>query len=164
MQSIFRPVSSQVHQRLNRLCTQVVTSKFTNLSVRTMASEPVAKTIFRKEYQPPAFLAPTVDLQIDLHCNDAEESLVKSTVLYVKNKDGPGGDLALHGETKPAQMRLVDIFINGQKFDDYLLEDTSLVIPAKALQEEAKVEETKPKKQRKSMKFRSKPSKSIQFR
>ncbi len=53
------------------------------------------KTIFLKDYTPPAFKATEVDLRFELF---DEKTIVTSKVQYVKNVDAKTNDLFLHGE------------------------------------------------------------------
>jgi aminopeptidase N len=64
------------------------------------------QTIYRKDYTPPSFLVDTVELDFDLV---PARTVVKSRLTLRRNPDGPGSDIALHGE----QIELLSLALNG---------------------------------------------------
>jgi len=79
------------------------------------------KTIFLKDYTPPAFKATEVDLRFELF---DEKTIVTSKVQYVKNVDAKTNDLFLHGEDQ----KIIEVKMNDIAFHDYALQDDGLVI------------------------------------
>ena len=84
------------------------------------------KTIYLKDYQPPAYLVESIDLTFHLH---EESTLVISRLELLRNPGagGEGEDLLLDGE----YLKLQSVSLNGRELSEseYRLDDTSLTIP-----------------------------------
>jgi aminopeptidase N len=80
-------------------------------------------TIYLKDYTPPLFYIPTVDLHITL---SFEEAIVTSTLTIKKNHDGTTQPLVLNGE----HIELLEIELNGAPLSstEYSLTDSHLTL------------------------------------
>jgi aminopeptidase N len=98
--------------------------------------EPQPKTIHLKDYAPPAFRVETVDLDVDIHADDA---LVRAKLVLRRNAPGP---LVLNGD----ELELLSVSLNGEKAhyavtpealtiadcpDEFTLETVSRIVPQK---------------------------------
>ena len=81
------------------------------------------KTVYRKNYTPPSFLASTVDLTFDL---DPIQTRVTAKTELIRNPAAKGTDIVLHGE----DLELTGISLNGRvlKPGEYTLEEGILRI------------------------------------
>jgi len=78
------------------------------------------KTIYLKDYQPPVYQADHIDLNFDIR---GDKTIVRAETAYRK-ADGQNGPLVLNGEN----LKLVSIEKDGTPFEDYTLDDKTLVI------------------------------------
>jgi aminopeptidase N len=89
--------------------------------------DPVPTVIQLKDYRPPAFLIPTVELDIDLH---EDHALVKARLEVRRNPaaDDPDAPLVLDGD----QLELVSLALDGRELagSEYRLDADRLTIPA----------------------------------
>jgi len=89
--------------------------------------DPVPTVIQLKDYRPPAFLIPAVELDIDLH---EDHALVKARLEVQRNPaaDDPHAPLVLDGD----ELELVSVALDGRKLADreFVLETDRLTIPA----------------------------------
>ncbi|NLC23324.1 MAG: aminopeptidase N [Oxalobacter sp.] len=81
------------------------------------------KTVYRKNYTPPSFLANTVDLTFDL---DPSQTRVTAKTELIHNPQSKSTDIVLYGE----DLELVGILLNGRKLaaGEYALENGLLRI------------------------------------
>ncbi|MBY0385991.1 aminopeptidase N [bacterium] len=88
-----------------------------------MTSTSTPKTIYLKDYTPPAFLIPKIDLFFSLH---EETTTVTATMTVQKTRSAANQALRLDGE----HIRLLEIKINEQilKTTDYAVDSESLTI------------------------------------
>jgi aminopeptidase N len=64
------------------------------------------QTTYLKNYQPPAYLVTTLELEFDL---EPEATIVTATGRYQRNPQGPAGDLTLFGE----ELELLALELDG---------------------------------------------------
>jgi aminopeptidase N len=85
----------------------------------------VPQTIRLADYQPPAYLVDTVELNFAL---DPAKTIVSSKLQMRRNPKGSGGELKLDGE----QLQLLDIKLDGKTLaaNEYQRSDSQLMIPA----------------------------------
>ncbi len=76
------------------------------------------KTIYLKDYQPPAYSVEHIDLDFDIH-----EGMTRVTAVAKYRKTGDGA-LILNGE----HLKLISVQKDGQDFGDYTTDEKSLVI------------------------------------
>jgi aminopeptidase N len=89
--------------------------------------DPAPKTVFRKDYAPPAFWVSTVALDIDVV---KPLATVRSTLTVRRNPDGPEGPLVLDGE----HLELLSVAVDGRPLREgaFTREGDRLSIPAAA--------------------------------
>ncbi len=75
--------------------------------------EPTPKTIFLKDYTPPAFLVSTVELDIEIRDEDA---IVRARLTLSRNPDAPdqAAPLVLNGD----ELKLESVAVDGRKLKD----------------------------------------------
>jgi len=87
--------------------------------------EPAPKTIYLKDYTPPAFLIPTIDLDVDLR---EDHALVRATLAIERNPQAAdaGAPLVLDGE----DIELLSVALDGRTLapGEYALGDENLAI------------------------------------
>ncbi|OYY83038.1 MAG: aminopeptidase N, partial [Methylophilales bacterium 16-45-9] len=88
--------------------------------MRTDASK-TPQTIYLKDYTPAPFLAQKIVLHFQLL---EEQTIVTSTVDYLKNAASQSQDLVLHGD----HQTVTQVLLNGQAFKDYSIEDGKMTI------------------------------------
>ena len=87
--------------------------------------EPAPKTIYLKDYAPPPFLIPTIDLHVDIH---EDHALVRATLAFERNPKAADAHapLVLNGE----EIELLSVALDGRMLapGEYLLGEESLSI------------------------------------
>jgi aminopeptidase N len=95
-------------------------SQLRGYAIMTAATE---QTTYLKNYQPPAYLVKTLELEFDL---EPETTLVTATGRYYRNPQGPPGDFCLRGE----ELELLELELDGKPLavDSYQLTGQGLTI------------------------------------
>ena len=88
---------------------------------------PAPNTIYLKDYRPPAFLVPRVDLDVEIH---DEHTIVSATLTVSRNPESRARDAAL--ELQGDELELLSIAIDGKPLDNtrYSQSSEGLTIPA----------------------------------
>jgi aminopeptidase N len=96
-----------------------------NLAINMLSPPP--KTIYLKDYTPPAFLIPTVDLDVDIR---DEDTLVKATLVISRNPLAAGLNTPL--ELDGDELELLSVALDGRPLDktEYTLDAEHLTIAA----------------------------------